>query len=156
IKNFIRLVVASNNEWVVPAGPSERRFCVIDAQPNRKQDHAYFASINDDMNNGGREALMHFLLNYDLTGVNLRALPKTSALQDQKIRSMDPIEKWWLDCLERGYVGTEAGWETSIETKKVQESLVATASMAGSKTHATGMILGMTLKKLVPGFKKVR
>src|SRR5205823_2458732 len=45
---------------------------------------------------------------------------------------------------------------TSIETKKVQESLVATASMAGSKTHATGSILGMTLKKLVPGFKKAR
>src|SRR5262249_47330144 len=104
VKNFIRLIIASNNEWVVPAGPSERRFCVMDVQPHHKQDHAYFGAIQEDMDSGGREALMHFLLNYDLTGVNLRAIPKTAALQDQKIRSMDVIERWWFDVLKRGYI----------------------------------------------------
>ena len=84
IRNYIRLIVASNNEWVVPAGPSERRFCVLDVLSARKQDHSYFSAIEEQMDNGGLEALMHFLMNRNLTGKNLRNLPKTTALQEQK------------------------------------------------------------------------
>ena len=53
------------------------------------QDHAYFAAIDEEMDNGGREALLHYLLNFDLTQVNLRVIPKTAALLDQQIESMD-------------------------------------------------------------------
>ena len=30
VKNFVHLMITSNNDWVVPAGFEERRFCVID------------------------------------------------------------------------------------------------------------------------------
>ena len=69
---------------------------------------------------------------------------------------MDAIEKWGLDCLMRGCIGTEGAWETSIETQKIQESLAATAGMAGSKTHATDAALGMKLTKSVAELNKVR
>ena len=85
-----------------------------------------------------------------------KSVPKTAALQDQKIRSMDAIEKWGLDCLMRGCIGTEGAWETSIETQKIQESLAATVGMAGSKTHATDTALGMKLTKSVAELNKVR
>ena len=65
-RNHIRLLISSNHEWVVPAGNEERRFCVIDVGEARMQDRAYFGGVIDQMNNGGREALLHYLLEYDL------------------------------------------------------------------------------------------
>jgi len=42
---------------------------------------------------------IHHLLNFDLTTVNLRTIPKTPALLDQKILSLDADQGWWLDVL---------------------------------------------------------
>ena len=36
--NFIRLILATNNDWVVPASAEQRRFVVIDASAARMQD----------------------------------------------------------------------------------------------------------------------
>ena len=54
------------------------------------------------MNNGGREALLHYLLNFDLSQVDLRSIPKTAALLDQQIESLTPEQAWWLDTLMKG------------------------------------------------------
>ena len=66
------------------------------------QDHAYFAAIDQEMDNGGREALLHYLLNFDLTQVDLRTVPKTAALLDQQLKSMTPEQAWWFEALMRG------------------------------------------------------
>ena len=89
IKNYIRLFVTGNPDWMVPAGFKERRWAVFDMGEDHMQDHAYFAAIDHEMNNGGREALLHYLLNFDLSQVNLRTIPKTAALLDQQIESHD-------------------------------------------------------------------
>ena len=46
VKNFIHLIVASNHEWVVPAGRDARRFFVLDVAEHHKEDHAYFKALN--------------------------------------------------------------------------------------------------------------
>ena len=102
IKNYIRLFVTGNPDWMVPAGFKERRWAVFDMGEDHMQDHAYFAAIDHEMDNGGREALLHYLLNFDLSQVNLRAIPKTAALLDQQIESMTPEQAWWLDTLMKG------------------------------------------------------
>ena len=89
IRNFIRLFVTGNPDWMVPAGFRDRRWAIFDIGEDQMQDNAYFAAIDEEMNNGGREALLHYLLNFDLTQVNLRVIPKTAALLDQQIESMD-------------------------------------------------------------------
>ena len=89
IKNHIRLFVTGNPDWMVPAGFKERRWAVFDIGEDHMQDHAYFAAIDHEMNNGGREALLHYLLNFDLSQVDLRIIPKTAALLDQQIESHD-------------------------------------------------------------------
>lgn len=155
LANYIRLIVASNNDRVVPAGPSERRFCVIDVQSNRKQDHAYFAAIDEDMKNGGREALMHFLLHWPLQGVNLRAFPQTAALDEQKIRNMDPVVAFWLDVLIRGYVKSPSAiWELPLSADDLQTAFSTHAGRAASKSRQT--TLGIKLNKLVPDLRKSR
>jgi hypothetical protein len=85
IRNHLHFIFATNNSWCVPAGAQERRFCVIDVSEKHIQDHQYFAAIQEELDKGGREALLHYLLNYDLTGINLRVFPQTSALMEQKV-----------------------------------------------------------------------
>jgi hypothetical protein len=108
VANYLRLFVTGNRDWMVPAGFGERRFAVVDVGDEHMQDHPYFAAIDAEMNSGGREALLYHLLNFDLSSVNLRVIPKTAALLDQKIASATPEQAWWLDTLTRG----ELPWGT--------------------------------------------
>jgi hypothetical protein len=102
ISNYMRLILASNNDWIVPAGLEERRFLVLNVSSTRAGDFEYFASIANQMDNGGLEAWLHHLLNLDLSGVNLRQIPRTRALFDQMLNSMSSFEKFWLDRLSGG------------------------------------------------------
>ena len=102
IKNHMRLFVTGNPDWMVPAGFRERRWAVFDMGEEHMQDHAYFAAIDHEMDNGGREALLHYLLNFDLSQVDLRTVPKTAALLDQQIESMTPEQAWWFQTLMKG------------------------------------------------------
>ena len=52
---------------MIPAGFKERRWAVFDMGEAHVQDHAYFAAITQEMDNGGREALLYHLLNFDLS-----------------------------------------------------------------------------------------
>jgi len=68
------------------------------------------------MNHGGIEAFMHDLLEIDLSAFNVRAKPSTPGLLEQKLKSLEPIERWWHDCLENGafeLVANEGGAVTS-------------------------------------------
>lgn len=100
--NCLHIIMASNEDWVVPAGPMERRFCVLDVGKDRIQDAAYFGEIADKMRDGGYENLLHYLLTYDLKGYEVRDLPKTNALREQKVHSLNPMEGWWYHKLEEG------------------------------------------------------
>jgi hypothetical protein len=102
LKNYVRLLFSSNEDWVIPAGMDERRFCVLDIAPNCAQNHSYFAEMDAELNQGGREALLADLLALDLDAPdapNLRTIPKTSALLEQKLRSLDSVSEWWFEWL---------------------------------------------------------
>ena len=43
--NFLHIMMASNEDWVVPASLEARRFCVLEVSDAHKDDHAYFAAI---------------------------------------------------------------------------------------------------------------
>ena len=77
VRNYIRLLVTTNNDWAVPAGLGARRFAVLKVSDTHQMDIPYFAAIMEQIENGGREALLHYLLNYDLSSVDLRIVPRT-------------------------------------------------------------------------------
>ena len=109
------------------------------------------------MENGGCEALLFMLKNRDLSGVEIRNFPKTAALQDQQLQSMDAIEKWFLDVLMQGYFWDESEiWGDYIPTSEIEESLQKSASMTNQKAHSNLTQLGMKLQKLVVGLEKTR
>jgi hypothetical protein len=102
--NYVHLMMASNNDWVVPASLEARRYFMLDVLPDKIGDTAYFGAIQMELDNGGYEAMLYDLLNYDLTGFNFRKAPKTTALQEQQKLSLGISDTWWFEVLHRGYV----------------------------------------------------
>ena len=66
VQNFVRLFVTGNPDWVILRGFRERCFGVLDVAEDHMQDLPYFAAIDAEMDNGNREALLYFLLHFDL------------------------------------------------------------------------------------------
>jgi hypothetical protein len=103
-KNRLHIMMASNDEWVVPASQDARRYAIFDVLDTHMGDRAYFKAIQEQLDNGGYAAMLYDLLHYDLTGFEIRNVPQTSGLAEQKKLSLAPEETWWLSVLSRGYV----------------------------------------------------
>ena len=102
--NFLHVIMASNEEWVIPASVDARRFFVLEVNDTAKNNHDYFADLWAQMDAGGYAAMLHELTSINLSRFNVRDVPKTGALQLQQKLSLPIPERWWKDCLERGYV----------------------------------------------------
>lgn len=100
--NFTHMILASNADWVVPAGEHERRYLVLDVSNAKRQDTAYFGAMREQLDNGGREALLHFLKNYDCANFDVRTVPQTSALLEQQEHSADPVKQLLIAAARTG------------------------------------------------------
>jgi hypothetical protein len=152
LRNLVRLLVTSNEDWVVPAGLEARRFAVFEVGDLAMQNAAYFAEIDREMAEGGREVLLGWLLDYDLTNVDLRKVPSTEALTEQKLMTIKPEVAWWRSRLLEGTpTAQHAKWEGIVPTKLLYGSYVAFAETLGVSRKLTDEQLGIKLRKLVPG-----
>lgn len=158
VDNYTHIIISSNNDWIVPAGATARRFAVFDVSEKHRQDIEYFRKIEAQMQNGGRAALLHYLLHYDYSGVNLRSVPPTAALMDQKDHTMTPVQRFWKNCLMHG---SNTGmwkpqWERSVECRLLHKLYREEVENLGVRHRATETELGVQLKKLVPNLRKTR
>jgi hypothetical protein len=151
MRNFVRLIMSSNEGWVVPAGMDERRFVVLDVNPRCAQNRAYFAEMDEELNNGGRERLLHDLMSFDLGSVDLWRLPQTQALLEQKIRSLDTIDDFWFNRLHEG-----AEWPGQIVCDELHAEYLKSASQIGIGRKRGPAEFGKRIAKLVPGLRKFR
>lgn len=133
-RSYARVMMASNEDFAAPAGPEERRYAVFDVADTYKQDWQHFARLRKQMTQeGGLSAFLHRLLTRDLS-VDLRNVPKTDALLEQKLHHLDALARWWLQTLERGthkvYSEDERGrmtvdyihWDEYISKANLHES----------------------------------
>lgn len=152
--NFTHIIMASNDSWVVPAGANERRFFVLDVSDKHMQDSKYFRDIKDQLENGGREALLHTLLTYDLTNFEVRKVPKTAALQEQKLLSLSPEEEWWFRKLEEGRIfSDQANWQSEVEKDELIDDYLSYSQRVGIGRRATATALGRFLNAVCPGLR---
>lgn len=167
VKNFIRLIVASNNDWVIPAGKWERRFCCLDVSPIHMQERAYFAAIHEEMDHGGREAMLHDLLGLDISSFDFGNFPKTNALREQQLRSMSTLEQFWHSRLYSGaLLDSEDHWRTdgvlpgeyspSVITQKLYEAYVLYGQRTGNRYLESDAVFMKELKKLCPSARQSR
>jgi len=102
-RNRLHLLMASNDEWVVPAGLDERRFAVFNVSNEFAQRENYFRPLVEQMDSGGMAAMLHDLLEMDLGRWHPRSnVPQTEALLEQKAASVKGIDAVFLDLLHAG------------------------------------------------------
>ena len=109
-KNRLHIMVASNEDWVVPATTDERRFAIFDCSDDVIGDRPYFSDLYAELQNGGLEAMLHDLLAMDLGDWHPRDdIPQTSALRDQIEQSERADRALVRQVLEMGVLpGTHA------------------------------------------------
>jgi hypothetical protein len=155
--NYVHLIMASNEDWVVPAGFRERRFLVLDVSDAHAKDTSYFAAIQKQMDAGGREALLYILLAWDLSEFDVRSVPATGALREQQVHSMTGLYAWWRNKLSDGAVlDADAEWERVVPCSSLGYDL--RAYMQGfSRDRVTLNRLDLFLSKVLPdGVEKRR
>jgi hypothetical protein len=91
--NRIHLIIASNSDWVIPAGAEARRFFMLDVSDARRQDRPYFRAISEQLDSGGREALLFDLQHRDLSNFDVGVVPQTEALAKQKAHSRRDLDR---------------------------------------------------------------
>ncbi|MBI1360554.1 MAG: hypothetical protein GC155_09785 [Alphaproteobacteria bacterium] len=105
VDNYARFLITSNEERVVDASQGARRWFALKVPNTKKDDTAYFKALRAEMNGEGPGALLHYLLNLDLTGFNVRDVPQTEALAALKVASFKPEMQWLRDALDSGDFG---------------------------------------------------
>lgn len=156
VKNFVRLLVTGNNSWLVPAGLEERRFAVLDVGDAKRQDSTYFQAMEDELEAGGREALLRYLLDYDLSDIPLRQIPQTDALTEQKVSSMSLEQHWWLDILHRGAVPGDLLGEGETEVADLFSHYLAYADRLTVTRKKSETEFGIALHRMCPAVLRAR
>lgn len=105
-RNHVHLMMASNNDWLVPAGmDGERRFAVFNVNEKRRQDSAFFDALNRQLEQGGHAGFLHDMLARNISDWHPRDnVPQTEALREQIELSQSPEESWWESLLDSGKV----------------------------------------------------
>ena len=129
VPNCCHLIIASNNDWVVPVGVGNRRLVIMQASDERKGDFKYFEQLGNEIQEGGTAAFIGELLERDITKFNPKYLPsgfKNEFEIEQKLHSADSITKWWMECLHQGTFDVYGvdGFLGSIEEKEWQHTAV--------------------------------
>lgn len=158
VRNFKRLIVTSNEQWAVPMDMLDRRFLVLEASDAHLGDRQYFTALATQMSEeGGLEALLFDLMHEDLTGFDVRTKPHSHHGFDIKMRSAEPIVRWWHEVLYSGVLrrsldtldDPEDWYQTPLKASLHRQFL------AYCETHRQRTIglpaFGKELRKLLPG-----
>lgn len=103
--NCLHLVMATNEDWAIPAGIGERRFFALRVKDDRQQDPKYFTPLYHEMETGGDRAFLHMMRRVPVSIADIRAVPKTEELRTQQDQTLPLQLKWLQECLWEGAIG---------------------------------------------------
>lgn len=150
--NYVHLIMASNDQHVVPAGSDERRYFVLDVGDAQQQNTDYFGSMIEQMRNGGREALLHFLMSRDISKFDVRRVPITTALMDQKLLSLSTEEEWWYGKLVDGRLSVRHDeWRRQVPKDDLRNDYIHYTDSFRMNRRGNETIFGKFLSRVAPG-----
>jgi hypothetical protein len=101
-ENMLHVMMASNSDWIVPAGEHERRYAIFQVSEEKRQDESWFTPLYEQLENGGYAAMLYDLLRRDLGDWHPRRIPFNDALLQQQVRNLEPLDAWVLELFETG------------------------------------------------------
>ncbi|WP_306003582.1 DUF5906 domain-containing protein [Brevundimonas sp. C43] len=156
--NRLKVIIASNEDWVVSASADERRFAVFDVSPHlaappgsaqSDERGRWWAALNAEIDGGGLEAFLHDLLAEDLSGWHPRYdVPQNDALVGQKAASLRGLERVLYDILSAGTVPVNLRVAQLSEdsfvvpTEELQKYCAGLARRFDPTSNAIGYLLG--------------
>jgi hypothetical protein len=138
VPNYTKIIMASNEAWVVPTDIDDRRFAVFEVSDARRKDRLYFDRLNKELDGGGPAAMLHDLLALPLDGWHPRDnIPETAARGEQKAASLTGFAAIFLDMLRVGEVPSNrerAAGRPFVATSEMREH-AARRSRRGDITY---------------------
>jgi hypothetical protein len=129
VSNHINVLMASNEDWVIPAEADERRYFMLDISSARAKDTGYFGRMLKQLDDGGYEAMAYDLLHWDLSRANLWRAPATDALMEQKEVTLGSVAQFWVGCLDEQHIlradadlleiDDGVGWPTEVSKREL-------------------------------------
>lgn len=142
----INFFLATNHDDAAHIEEADARYWILEVSPHRRGDSVYFKELYEEIENGGREAFMHYLLNRNVSGfVPWRDVPKDNAAKDAMIKnSINPYDaRKWLEhcCYTRQILGykpinlqSNLPWEDWCEGTEYENGIFFTAYTAWQKS----------------------
>lgn len=149
-RNMLHLIIATNNEWSVPAGLDERRFMALNVGNGRKQNTAYFKKLWHQLNTGGKARLLWELLNTDVSKFDPFNVPQTKELQHQKLLSLDPQSEWWFEKLDAGALLPTVTWDQAVPIQALYLEYVQHCRLTGQRLPKSLNFLANKIRALLP------
>jgi hypothetical protein len=140
--NRLGIIMATNSNWAVPASADERRYFVIDVSESCRGDREYFTKLWQAVSDlDVLAAFLYELLEVDLEGFEIRDIPHTEGLNDQKLASLGDFEKWLMRCLFLGCLPDpdpkiQPPWSEFWPTTSAYQAFEDWARMNGSARFA--------------------
>jgi hypothetical protein len=164
IENRLFIAITSNKRDVIRISPSSRRYAaywVKDAfEGDEEKRSAHWLAMRQELEGGGFEALMHDLLNIDLTDFNPRLAPRTPFFYELAGISSDrtPHIAWWQDVLESRDLppaaGKPADWSAPVPVDGLYRSYLNFCEANGAAAKARTLSMSAWARemgKLIPG-----
>lgn len=99
--NYLKVFMATNSQWAIPATSDERRYFVSDMAT--RQDRAYYKGLSEAMQDKRvQSAFLHAMLTRDISNFHTGDIPESDALKDQRLHSLDSVGKWIVDSISAG------------------------------------------------------
>ncbi|MEA2011747.1 MAG: DUF5906 domain-containing protein [Verrucomicrobiota bacterium] len=117
IDNYSRFVFASNELEGIKLHEQDRRFLPLQISDKKQQDTSYFKALVEEMDNGGREALLEYFLSIDLSDFDVRIAPRGKFKFDFTLKAGDSFLRWLYQLLkdeEYNLPAIPQGWQTQI------------------------------------------
>ena len=169
--NYLKILMVTNSEYVVPVSRDERRYCVIDVASTHREKNAetrkYFTNLARDLDDKrAQSAFLYEMLNFDLKKPeqwDIRNIPDSIGLRDQRYFSMNSVQHWFADALNMKTFNTlgtgEFGtyWFRKITTAQLYKSYTEWFSHAkrSEYTYVPECVMSEYLGKIFQKVKKV-
>ncbi|MGI3187081.1 DUF5906 domain-containing protein [Nioella aestuarii] len=157
LENHMIFIVTSNEKSVVPADIGDRRWQVLEVADTHREDIPYFEAIMAQLRSGGYEAMMHDLLQRDISvGPDPRKTIRTPELFDQIIQAQGPVERYLYQVLDAGYLPQPDAPGNGPGITTIAAMYADMRRTQPNAHYIQQTLFGRTISKLFPGVTKVQ
>jgi hypothetical protein len=122
-ESYFRLAFLSNEVQAVPASIKARRYFALKTSEEERNKREYFDPLLREVENPETHmAFLHYLMEYDLSKIDIRTPPKTKALSEDIFAKMNSVWRWSYDLLYRNKIYSDAAsileipiWNKGVE-----------------------------------------